>query len=125
NRGHCHGRKRVARLMKEQGLGPHCPRRFVPRTTDSHHDQPIAPNHLAQEPAPQKLNQIWVNDLTYVPTHEGWLYVAVILDLCSRRVVGWSTGPSLETSLVLSALQMALRHRRPAPGLLHHSDRGV
>ncbi len=124
-KGHCHGRKRVARLMKEQGLRPQGPRQFVPQTTDSNHDEPIAPNRLAEEPAPQKPNQIWVSDLTYVPTQEGWLYVAVIMDLWSRRVIGWSTGASLEAGLVLSALQMALRHRRPAAGLLHHSDRGI
>ncbi len=123
--GHCHGRKRVARLMKDQGLEGRCARRFVPQTTDSNHDEPIAPNRLAQEPAPQKLNQIWLSDLTYVATREGWLYVAVIMDLWSRRVVGWSTGPSLQSCLVLSALQMALRHRQPKPGLIHHSDRGV
>jgi transposase InsO family protein len=123
--GHCHGRKRVARLMKEHGLRPHCPRRFVPQTTDSNHHEPIAPNRLDQEPAPQQANQVWVSDLTYVATNEGWLYVAVIMDLWSRRVVGWSTGPSLQTCLVLSALQMALRHRQPKAGLLHHSDRGV
>jgi transposase InsO family protein len=123
--GHCHGRKRVARLMKEHGLEGRCSRRFVPQTTDSKHDEPIAPNRLAEEPAPQKPNQIWLSDLTYVATQEGWLYVAVIMDLWSRRVVGWSTGPSLQSSLVLSALQMALRHRQPKSGLIHHSDRGV
>ena len=123
--GHCHGRKRVARLMKEAGLRGRCSRRFVPQTTDSQHDEPIAPNRLTQAPAPQKPNQVWVSDLTYVPTQEGWLFVAVILDLWSRRIVGWSTGASLQSSLVLSALQMALRHRRPASGLIHHSDRGV
>lgn len=124
-KGDCHGRKRIARLMKEDGLRPHCSRHFVPQTTDSNHAEPIAPNRLAEEPAPQKPNQIWVSDLTYVPTQEGWLYVAVIMDLWSRRVIGWSTGASLEAGLVLSALQMALRHRRPAAGLLHHSDRGI
>jgi putative transposase len=124
-KGHSHGRKRVARLMREQGLRGRCTRRFVPRTTDSNHDEPIAANHLATQPVPQKPNQIWVSDLTYVGTQEGWLYVAVILDLWSRRVVGWSTGASLQSSLVLSALQMAVRHRRPAVGLIHHSDRGV
>jgi len=97
----------------------------VPQTTDSDHDQPIAPNRLAAAPAPSGPNQVWVSDLTYVATQEGWLYVAVILDLWSRRVVGWSTGPSLQRCLVIAALQMALQHRWPAPGLLHHSDRGV
>lgn len=120
-----HGTKRVARLMKQAALRGLCPRRFVPRTTQSQHDQPIAPNRLAQIPAPTGPNQVWVSDLTYVATRAGWLYVAVILDLWSRRVVGWSTGPSLQSCLVVAALRMALRHRQPPKGLLHHSDRGV
>jgi len=123
--GRRHGTKRIARLMQHAGLRGLCPKRFVPRTTDSDHDQPIAPNRLAQTPAPSGPNQIWVSDLTYVATQEGWLYVAVILDLWSRRVVGWSTGPTLQAGLVVAALQMALRHRQPTKGLLHHSDRGV
>lgn len=122
--GQCHGTKRIARLMRQEGLRGLCPKRFVPQTTDSDHDQPIAPNRLAEAPTPSGPNQVWVSDLTYVATQEGWLYVAVILDLWSRRVVGWSTGPSLQRCLVMAALQMALQHRRPAPGLLHHSDRG-
>lgn len=124
-RGRRHGRKRVARLMQATGLRGRCPKRFVPRTTDSAHDQPIAPNRLSQAPAPSGANQIWVSDLTYVATREGWLYVAVILDLWSRRVVGWSAGPTLQACLVVAALRMALKHRRPPRGLLHHSDRGV
>jgi transposase InsO family protein len=123
--GQCHGTKRIARLMRHARLRGLCPKRFVPRTTDSDHDQPLAPNRLAQAPAPSGPNQVWVSDLTYVPTQEGWLYVAVILDLWSRRVVGWSTGSSLQTRWVLAALQMALRHRQPPKGLLHHSDRGT
>jgi len=123
--GRCHGRKRVARLMKKEGLRGLCSRRFLPQTTDSNHDQPIAPNRLAHEPTPQKADQVWVGDLTYVATQEGWLYVAVILDLWSRRVIGWSTGPSLQACLTVAALQMALRHRRPKSGLIHHIDRKV
>jgi transposase InsO family protein len=123
--GQCHGTKRIARLMKQINLRGLCPKRFVPRTTDSDHDQPIAANRLAQAPAPSGPNQIWLSDLTYVATQAGWLYVAVIMDLWSRRVVGWSTGPTLQACLVVAALQMALRHRQPPPGLLHHSDRGV
>lgn len=123
--GQRHGTKRIARLMRQAGLRGLAPKRFVPQTTDSDHDQPIAPNRLAEAPRPNGPNQVWVSDLTYVATQEGWLYVAVILDLWSRRVVGWSTGPSLQRCLVIAALQMALHHRRPAPGLLHHSDRGV
>ena len=123
--GQHHGRKRIARLMQQAGLRGLCSKRFVPRTTDSDHDQPIAPNRLAEVAAPTGPNQIWVSDLTYVATQEGWLYVAVILDLWSRRVVGWSSGPSLQSCLVVAALQMARRHRQPPRGLLHHSDRGV
>ena len=123
-RGQRHGTKRIARLMRADGLRGRCARRHVPRTTDSEHDQPIAPNRLAQVPAPSGPNQIWVSDFTYVPTDEGWLYVAVILDLWSRRVVGWNTSTTMVAALVLVALRMAVQHRRPGPGLLHHSDRG-
>lgn len=123
--GQRHGTKRIARLLRQAGLRGMSPKRFVPQTTDSDHDQPIAPNRLATAPPPTGPNQVWVSDLTYVATQEGWLFVAVILDLWSRRAVGWSTGPSLQRGLVIAALQMALQHRRPASGLLHHSDRGV
>lgn len=123
--GQRHGQKRIARLMRAAGLRGRGPRRFVPRTTDSAHDQPVAPNRLAQAPVPTGPNQIWVSDLIYVATREGWLYVAVILDLWSRRVVGWSAGPTLQACLVVAALRMALKHRQPPRGLLHHSDRGV
>jgi transposase InsO family protein len=123
--GERHGGKRIARLMKADGLRGLCSRRFVPRTTHSDHDQPIAPNLLAARPAPTGPNQAWVTDLTYVRTDEGWLYVAVILDLWSRCVVGWATAPTLHAQLAVRALVMAIKHRRPPPGLLHHSDRGV
>jgi len=85
----------------------------------------VAPNHLAQRPAPTGPNQVWVSDLTCVWTAAGWLYVAVILDLWSRRVIGWSAGATLATATVLACLRMALTHRQPPRGLLHHSDRGV
>ena len=120
-----HSGKRIARLMQGAGLRGLCSRRYVPRTTQSDHDQPIAPNLLAQRPAPTGPNQTWVTDLTYVRRAEGWLYVAVLLDLWSRRVVGWATAPTLHACLATGALQMALQHRRPPQGLLHHSDRGV
>jgi transposase InsO family protein len=120
-----HGGKRIARLMRAAGLRGLCSRRYVPRTTQSDHDQPIAPNLLAARPAPTGPNQTWVTDLTYVWTEEGWLYVAVILDLWSRGVVGWATAPTLHAALASRALRMALQHRRPPPGVLHHSDRGV
>lgn len=118
------GRHRVARLMRVAGLRGRQKARFRIRTTDSRHDEPIAPNLLPSTP-PSRPNQVWVSDLTYVPTAEGWLYVAGVLDRCSRRLVGWAMGSSLDTTLSLAALQMALRQRRPSPGLIHHSDRGV
>jgi transposase InsO family protein len=114
--------------MRGDGLvGRARPRRGV-RTTDSAHGQPIAPNVLARQfdvrgiPA---LDRVWVSDVTYVPTRAGWLYLATVLDLASRRVVGWAMRETLEVDLALSALRMALGARRPAPGLVHHSDRGV
>lgn len=119
--------KRVARLMREDGLVARRRRRCV-RTTDSTHAEPVAPNllgrrfALAEHPVPDRA---WCGDLTYVPTREGWLYLAVLLDLATRRVVGWATGATLATALPLAALTQALRHRRPAPGLLHHTDRGA
>jgi putative transposase len=95
------------------------------KTTDSNHDQPIAPNRLAEAPAPVKPGQIWVGDITYIRTPEGWLFLAAILDLYSRRIVGWSMGPWIDTDLILAALQMALTRHPAPPGLLFHSDRGV
>lgn len=118
------GRNRVARLMKEAGLQGRQARRYRVRTTDSAHDDPIAPNLLAEVPAPTKPDAVWVTDITYVETGEGWLYLAGVLDLYSRRLIGWAMGSSLETALPLAALHMALRRRRPGAGLLHHSDRG-
>jgi putative transposase len=118
------GHNRVARLMKESGLQGRRKRRYRVRTTDSTHDHPIADNLLASAPEPTKPDEVWVADITYVETGEGWLYLAGVLDLYSRRLIGWAMGSSLETALPLAALQMALRRRRPGAGLLHHSDRG-
>ena len=121
------GRKRVARLMRSDGLRATSARRFRV-TTQSHHLQPVADNHLdrrfalSAHPTPDRA---WAGDITYLPTHQGWLYLAVLLDLASRRVVGWCAAPSLGQELTLGALHMALRQRRPVPGTLHHSDRGV
>ena len=123
DRGHRIGRKRVARLMRGQGLAARRRRRFRV-TTDSHHRFPIAPNVLARQfttPAP---DVVWVTDITYIPTQEGWLYLAVILDLFSRFVVGWAMSARITRHLTLEALTMALSRRRPPQGLLHHSDRG-
>lgn len=116
--------KRVARLMQAAGLQARSPRRYRVRTTDSAHDGPIAPNLLPQKVVSAP-DQAWVVDITYIPTDEGWLYLAGVLDRHSRKLVGWAMADHLETSLPLSALQMACHHRQPPPGLLHHSDRGV
>ncbi len=122
--GHAHGRNRIARLMRQQGLCGRAKGRFRIPTTDSNHDQPIAPNRLADRPAPSAPNQVWVADITYIPTQEGWLYLAGVMDLYSRRIVGWAMDPNIDTQLVLSAWGMALTHRQPAPELVFHSDRG-
>lgn len=123
--GRCHGRNRVARLMKEQGLCGRQLGRYRVQTTDSNHDQPIAPNRLATAPKATAPNQLWVADITYIETREGWLYLAAILDLYSRKIVGWAMSERIDTALVLQALAMALRHRRPPAQLLLHTDRGV
>jgi len=117
------GRKRVERLMTAAGIAVRPPRRFV-TTTQSDHDQPIAPNILQQEFSATAINQRWVTDITYIPTDEGWLFLAAIMDLHSRRIVGWAMQPTMHRSLVLKALDMAVTDRRPSPGLIHHSDRG-
>ena len=94
-------------------------------TTDSHHDEPIAPNRLAEAPKASAPNRIWVQDITYIETREGWLYLAAILDLYSRKIVGWAMSERIDTSLTLKALAMSLLHRGPPKDLLCHSDRGV
>jgi len=117
--------KRVERLMREDGLQGRQRRRYRVITTDSEHDEPIAPNRLANAPACTAPDQIWVTDITYVPTDEGWLYLAGVLDLYSRKIVGWAMEDTLATTLPLAALEMACQQRRPTKGLLHHSDQGV
>jgi putative transposase len=118
-------RKRVARLMKQHGLAARPRRRRFVLTTDSRHGFRIAPNRLARDFRPAEPNQAWATDITYIPTKQGWLYLAVVLDLFSRKVVGWAMQPYLDRRLVLAAIHMAIEARRPAPGLVHHSDRGV
>jgi transposase InsO family protein len=117
-------KRRCARLMRAQGLRGRKKHRRRPRTTDSRHVQPVAANLIAARPAPTGPNQAWMTDITYLRTAEGWLFLAAILDVWSRRVVGWACAPTLHASLVLAALHDALDRRRPGKGLLHHSDRG-
>ena len=124
-RGHDCGRHRIARLMRGAGLRQRPKRRFRISLTDSDHDLPVAPNRLMGQPPPGKANAVWVADITYVDTKEGWLYVAGVLDRHSRRCVGWAMEDTLATRLPLAALDMALTQRRPPQGLVHHSDRGV
>lgn len=125
-RGHRCGRRRIARLMRDIGLSHRQRRRFRPLSlTDSDHELPVAPNLLAHRLPTLKPNAVWVADLTYVPTDEGWLYVAGVLDRCTRRCIGWAFDDTLATTLPLAALEMALKQRRPPAGLVHHSDRGV
>ena len=117
------GEKRVARLMREDGIVVRQKRRFR-RTTDSKHTDPIAPNVLARDFEPEAPNQSWVTDVTYVHTGEGLLYLAAMLDLFSRRVVGWAASITNDRVLALAALERALAARHPGTGLVHHSDRG-
>jgi transposase InsO family protein len=123
DRGCRTGRKRVARLMRARGLAARRRRRYRV-TTHSRHALPVAANLLARQFERAAPNQAWVTDITYIPTGEGWLYVAVILDLCSRFAVGWAMSERITDDLTLDALDLALARRRPPPGLLHHSDRG-
>ena len=113
--GCAHGRNRIARLMRQEQLSGRTKGRFKVCTTDSNHDQPIAPNRLAQLPAPTAPNQIWVGDITYIRTDEGWLYLAGIMDFYSRRIVGWAMDQNIDTQLILAAWNMAQTHRRPPP----------
>ena len=123
-RGVSCGRHRVARLMRITGLRSKTRQRFRVKTTDSNHSLPIAPDLLARDFSASAANEAWVSDMTYIRTDEGWLYLAVTMDLFSRRIVGWSMAPSMHASIVVDALTMAINRRDPQPGLIHHSDRG-
>lgn len=114
---------RVARLMKEDGLQAKTKRRFK-ATTNSKHDLPVAPNLLQRNFTPATPNRVWAGDITYIWTTEGWLYLAVVIDLFSRSVVGWSMNKRMTRQLVMDAMTMAIKRRRPSPGLIFHSDRG-
>jgi transposase InsO family protein len=122
-RGTACGRKRVARLMREKGLRGKAKRRFR-TTTKANARHAVAPNLLEQDFSADRPDQVWVGDTTYLRTEEGWLYLAVLLDLYSRMVVGWSMGTRNSEELTLAALEMALGRRQPLPGLIHHTDRG-
>jgi putative transposase len=115
----------VARLMNQQGIRSKTAAQFRPRTTDSNHPNPIAPNRLERDFTAERPDTKWCGDITYVPTEEGTLYLAGVLDLCSRRIVGWAMADHMKATLCLDAIDMALLHRRPGSGLIHHSDRGV
>jgi putative transposase len=123
NRGVDAGRFKVRRLMRQAGLKPVWKRKFI-HTTDSTHDLPIAANILARQFNPVVPNMAYVSDITYVRTGAGWLYLAVVIDLFSRKAVGWAMAPSMPAKLVCDALRMAVQQRRPSAGLVVHSDRG-
>jgi putative transposase len=125
DKGHRISVNTVARIMRDEGIRAKAKRAFVPRTTDSSHNCPVAPNLLDRNFDADRCNRKWAADITYVPTDEGWLYVAGVMDLHSRRLVGWSMADHMETSLVGDALVMAVAQRHVSKGLVHHSDRGV
>jgi putative transposase len=118
------GKRRVERTMRQNGLRGRGKRRFRIATTDSNHALPIAPNLLARNFTVARANTVWAGDMTYIPTREGWLYLAVVLDLFSRRIVGWAMGETIAAELACRALDMAWYSRLPADGLIFHSDRG-
>lgn len=117
-------RNTVAKLMRQEGIRARTRRAFVPRTTDGAHDRPVAANVLARDFTASGPDQKWVADITYVPTGEGWLYLAGVLDCYSRKLVGWAMSEAMPGGLVVDALNMALLRRSPAGELVHHSDRG-
>lgn len=119
------GRGRVARLMRENGIRARAPKRFVPCTTDSNHGGPIAPNRLAQLQSLERLDQVWTSDITYIRLPNRWAYLALVMDLFSRRILGWSLQEHMRAGLVMEALQRAFLVRHPPAGMLHHSDQGV
>ena len=119
------GRSRIERLMRRAGIRGLAALRRRASTTDSRHDYPIAPNRLARNFTAARPNQVWLADLTYIPTAEGWLYLAAILDMHTRKIVGWCMRQTLHAEIAIDALNMAIERQRPAPGLIHHSDRGI
>lgn len=117
-------RRRIERMMRHHGIRARVPRRYRVCTTDSKHSLPVAPNLLDQNFVADRPNQVWLADITYIPSAEGWLYLAVILDLFTRKVVGWAMRDHMRAELTIAALTMAIQRRRPRAGLIHHSDRG-
>jgi putative transposase len=123
--GHVCNHKRVERLMRENGLRAKTSRKRRVRTTNSEHDQPVAPNLLLKRPPPTGPNEVWVADITYIPTAEGCLFLAAVMDLYSRQILGWSVWETLQAGGALQALARALANRRHPKGVIHHSDRGI
>jgi putative transposase len=123
--GQRHGRNRLSRLMRQEAIFGRQKRRYRVVTTDSKHEHPIAPNRLSTMPPPSGPDRIWVADITYITTTQGPVYLAAVLDLYSRRIVGWAVSQRIDTALVMAAWNMAVRHRQPPGGLVFHSDRGV
>ena len=119
--GHAASRGRIERLMRRQGIRAITPQRFRPCTTDSRHNWPIAPNRLGQKFAAERPNQVWLADISYVPTSEGWLYLAVVLDLFTRKIVGWAMREHMRAEFTIAALTIAIQRQKPPPGLIHHS----
>jgi transposase InsO family protein len=115
----------VAKVMRQQGLHSIIKKRFRVCTTDSNHEHPVAPNRLNQQFQQKLPDRVWCADITFIPTDQGWLYLAAVIDLCSRKIVGWAMADHMRASLCVEALEMAAKQRNPAAGLLHHSDRGV
>src|SRR5262249_34910606 len=114
----------VAKIMREGGLFARRRRRFVPRTTDSNHTCRVAPNRLNRQFKIDRIKRFWVADISYIHSEEGWLYLATLMDLCSRYIVGWAMSENNNSQMTCCALSMAIQRRRPAPGLICHSDRG-
>jgi len=125
SRGQSCGVDRVAKLLKMQSLRAIQPKSFIPKTTDSRHQLGYSPNLLASAPPPTGINQIWVADITYIPLRTGaFAYLALLMDLFSRRIIGWDLAEQMNEPLILETLHQAIRARQPLPGLIHHSDRG-
>jgi transposase InsO family protein len=125
DQGFAASRNTIAKIMRQEQLFGRTPRRFIPRTTDSSHAHPIAPNHLERQFAAGAGTPAWISDITYIPTAQGWLYLAAVMDLRTRRILGWAMADHMRVELVLGALHMAVARHKPSQTLVHHSDRGT